>query len=75
MKKESETLKKNPALSRLIVGLLLTFSVCIVAVVLRNVVKLDSDFFSIVLAILVHMAGNLLGILPVVLSSVLKNFM
>lgn len=35
-------MKKNLALSRLIVGLLLTFSVCIVAVVLRNVVKLDS---------------------------------
>ncbi len=68
-------MKKNLALSRLIVGLLLTFSVCIVAVVLRNVVKLDSEFFPIVLAILVHMAGNLLGILPVVLSSVLKNFM
>lgn len=61
MKKESETLKKNLALSRLIVGLLLTFSVCIVAVVLRNVVKLDSDFFPIVLAILVHMAGNFWG--------------
>ncbi|MBO6024779.1 MAG: hypothetical protein J6P83_08005 [Bacteroidales bacterium] len=68
-------MKKNLALSRLIVGLLLTFSVCIVAVVLRNVVKLDSEFFPIVLAILVHMAGNLLGILPVVLSNVLKNFM
>lgn len=68
-------MKKNLALSRLIVGLLLTFSVCIVAVVLRNVVKLDSEFFPIVLAILVHMAGNLLGILPVVLSSVLKKFM
>ena len=68
-------MKKDLALSRLIVGLLLTFSVCIVAVVLRNVVKLDSEFFPIVLAILVHMAGNLLGILPVVLSSVLKNLM
>ena len=38
-------MKKNLALSRLIIGLLLTFSVCIVAVVLRNVVKLDSGFF------------------------------
>jgi len=38
-------MKKNLALSRLIVGLLLTFSVCVVAVVLRNVVKLDSEFF------------------------------
>ncbi len=38
-------MKKNLALSRLLVGLLLTFSVSAVAVVLRNVVKLDSKFF------------------------------
>ncbi len=38
-------MKKNLALSRLIIGLLLTFSVCVVAVVMRNVVKLDSEFF------------------------------
>ena len=38
-------MKKNLALSRLLVGLLLTFSVSAVAVVLRNVVKLDSEFF------------------------------
>lgn len=38
-------MKKNPALSRLLVGLLLTFSVSAVAVVLRNVVKLNSEFF------------------------------
>ena len=38
-------MKKNLALSRLLVGLLLTFSVSAVAVVLRNVVKLDFEFF------------------------------
>ncbi len=37
-------MKKNLALSRLLVGLLLTFSVSAVAVVLRNVVKLDFEF-------------------------------
>lgn len=42
---DSKTMKKNLALSRLLVGLLLTFSVSAVAVVLRNVVKLDSKFF------------------------------
>jgi membrane protease YdiL (CAAX protease family) len=45
MKKDNETMKKNLVLSRLIVGLLLTFSVSAVAVVLRNVVKLDSEYF------------------------------
>ena len=38
-------MKKKLALSRLIVGLLLTFSVSAAAVVLRNVVQLDSEFF------------------------------
>ena len=38
-------MKKNLALSRLLVGLLLTFSVSVAAVVLRNVVKLNSEFF------------------------------
>ena len=38
-------MKKNLALSRLFIGLLLTFSVCAVAVVLRHVVKLDSECF------------------------------
>ncbi len=38
-------MKKHLALSRLLVGLLLTFSVSAVAVVLRNVVKLDTKFF------------------------------
>ena len=35
----------------------------------------QEKYNNIVLAILVHMAGNLLGMLPVILLNVLKNYM
>ena len=55
-------MKKNLALSRLIVGLLLTFSVSAVAVVLRNVVKLDSEFFPSF-----ALSGSIILVLAIVL--------
>ena len=61
-------MKKNLALSRLIVGLLLTFSVCIVAVVLRNVVKLDSEFFPSF-----ALSGFIILVLAIVLIVAFRN--
>ena len=55
-------MKKNLALSHLIVGLLLTFSVSAVAVVLRNVVKLDSGFFPSF-----ALSGSIILVLAIVL--------
>ena len=61
-------MKKNLALSRLLVGLLLTFSVCVVAVVLRNVVKLDSEFFPSF-----ALSGSIILVLAIVLIVAFRN--
>ena len=61
-------MKKNLALSRLIVGLLLTFSVSAVAVVLRNVVKLDSGFFPSF-----ALSGSIILVLAIVLIVAFRN--
>ena len=68
MKKDNETMKKNLALSRLIVGLLLTFSVSAVAVILRNVVKLDSEFFPSF-----ALSGSIILVLAIVLIVAFRN--
>ena len=62
------TKKKNLAISRLLIGLLLTFSVCVVAVVLRNVVKLDSEFFPSF-----ALSGFIILVLAVVLIVAFRN--
>lgn len=61
-------MKKNLALSRLLVGLLLTFSVSAVAVVLRNVVKLDSKFFPSF-----ALSGFIILVLAIVLIVAFRN--
>ena len=61
-------MKKNLALSRLIIGLLLTFSVSAVAVVLRNVVKLDSEFFPSF-----ALSGFIILVLAIVLIVAFRN--
>ena len=61
-------MKKNLALSRLLVGLLLTFSVSAVAVVLRNVVKLDSEFFPSF-----ALSGSIILVLAIVLIVAFRN--
>ena len=61
-------MKKNLALSRLLIGLLLTFSVTAVAVVLRNVVKLDSEFFPNF-----ALSGFIILVLAIVLIVAFRN--
>ena len=61
-------MKKNLALSRLIVGLLLTFSVSVVAVVLRNVVKLEPEFFPNF-----ALSGSIILVLAIVLIVAFRN--
>lgn len=61
-------MNKKLALSRLFVGLLLTFAVCAVAVVLRNVVKLDSEYFPSF-----ALSGSIILVLAVVLIVVFRN--
>ena len=61
-------MKKNLALSRLLIGLLLTFSVSAVAVVLRNVVKLDSEFFPNF-----ALSGFIILVLAIVLIVAFRN--
>lgn len=61
-------MKKNLALSRLIIGLLLTFSVSAIAVLLRNVVKLDSEFFPSF-----ALSGFIILVLAIVLIVAFRN--
>ena len=61
-------MKKNLALSRLIIGLLLTFSVSAIAVLLRNVVKLDSEFFPSF-----ALSGSIILVLAIVLIVAFRN--
>lgn len=62
------TKKKNLALSRLLIGLLLAFSVCAVAVVLRHVVKFDSKCFPNF-----ALSGSIILVLAVVLIVAFRN--
>ena len=61
-------MNKKLALSRLLVGLLLTFAVCAVAVTLRNMVKLDSEYFPSF-----ALSGSIILVLAVVLIVVFRN--
>ena len=62
------TKKKNFALSRLLIGLLLTFLVCALAVVLRHVVKLDSECFPSF-----ALSGSIILVLAIVLIVAFRN--
>lgn len=62
------TKKKNFALSRLLIGLLLTFLVCALAVVLRHVVKFDSECFPSF-----ALSGSIILVLAIVLIVAFRN--